>query len=70
MPPAYSKVQRVIDYITQKVDSGEWPAGHQLPSDRQLREHLEVSQMTIRFAMERLADRIESQQGVGRFVKE
>jgi DNA-binding GntR family transcriptional regulator len=51
------------------MDSGEWPPGYRLPPDRELREQLEVSQIVIRFAMERLKDRIESQQGVGRFVK-
>jgi DNA-binding GntR family transcriptional regulator len=68
--PGHSKTDQVVDYITRKMDSGEWPPGHKLPSDRELREQLEVSQITIRFAMERLKGRIESQQGVGRFVKQ
>jgi DNA-binding GntR family transcriptional regulator len=68
--PGHSKTDQVVDYITRKMDSGEWPVGHKLPSDRELREQLEVSQITIRFAMERLKGRIESQQGVGRFVKQ
>jgi DNA-binding GntR family transcriptional regulator len=68
--PGHSKTDQVVDYITRKMDSGEWPPGHKLPSDRELRERMEVSQITIRFAMERLKSRIESQQGVGRFVKQ
>lgn len=66
---AHTKTQRVIDGITRKMDSGEWPPGHQLPPDRELRAEYGVSQMTIRTAMERLRDRIDSAPGKGRFVK-
>lgn len=64
-----TKIQRLIDDITQKIQSGEWPPGHQLPLDRELREQYEVSQMTIRTAMERLHALVESAPGKGRFVR-
>jgi GntR family histidine utilization transcriptional repressor len=67
---AYSKVDRVIDDITRKIESGEWPPGHQLPRDEDLRAQYAVSQMTIRTAMERLRDRVVSVPGKGRFVAE
>lgn len=67
---AYTKTQRLIDAITRKIESGEWPPGHQLPRDEDLRAEYDVSQMTIRTAMERLRDRVVSVPGKGRFVAE
>lgn len=67
---AYTKTQSVIDSVTRRIESGEWPPGHQLPTDATLRAELGVSQMTIRTAMERLRDRVDSVPGKGRFVKE
>lgn len=64
-----TKIQRLIDDITQKIRSGEWPPGYQLPLDRELREQYDVSQMTIRTAMERLHALVESFPGKGRFVR-
>jgi GntR family transcriptional regulator len=68
--PAYTKTQRLIDDITRRIDSGEWPPGHQLPRDEDLRTEYEVSQMTIRTAMERLRHLVVSVPGKGRFVAE
>lgn len=67
--PGHTKTQRLIDDITRRVESGEWPPGHQLPSDRDLRDEYDVSQMTVRTAMERLRGLIESVPGKGRFVR-
>ena len=64
-----TKIQRLIDDITRKIQSGEWPAGHQLPLDRELREQYDVSQMTVRTAMERLHALVVSYPGKGRFVR-
>lgn len=64
-----TKVQRLIDEITAKVRSGEWPPGHQLPLDREIRAWHGDSQMTVRTAFERLRDIIESAPGKGRFVR-
>jgi GntR family transcriptional regulator len=68
--PAHTKVQRLIDDITAKIESGEWPPGHQLPTDSQLRAQYDVSQMTVRTAMERLRHLVDSEPGKGRFVAE
>jgi GntR family transcriptional regulator len=67
---AYTKTQRLIDDITRRIESGEWPPNHQLPSDAQLRAEYGVSQMTIRTAMERLRPLVTSVAGKGRFVAE
>lgn len=67
---AYTKTQRLIEDISRKIESGEWPPGHQLPKDEDLRAQFGVSQMTIRTAMERLRDRVVSVPGKGRFVAE
>jgi GntR family histidine utilization transcriptional repressor len=64
-----TKIQRLMDDITEKIRSGEWPPGHQLPLDRELREQYDVSQMTIRTAMERLHGLVVSYPGKGRFVR-
>jgi len=55
-----TKIQRLIDDVTRKIETGEWPPGTQLPLDRELRAQYIVSQMTIRTAMERLRDLVES----------
>lgn len=68
--PAYTKIQRLIDDITRKIETGEWPPGHQLPKDEELRAQYDVSQMTIRTAMERLRPLVVSVPGKGRFVAE
>lgn len=70
--PAHTKVQKLIEDVTEKIASGEWPAGHQLPPDRELRLQYDVSQMTIRTAVERLhaLRLIVSFAGKGRFVAE
>jgi DNA-binding GntR family transcriptional regulator len=68
--PGHTKIQRLIDDITSKIASGEWPPGYKLPTDAELRKEYEVSQMTIRTAMERLRPLVESAPGVGRFVAE
>lgn len=65
---AYTKVDRLIEAILEKIDSGEWPPGHKLPSDRELREEYDISQQTVRTAMDRLRGRVVSVQGGGRFV--
>ena len=49
-----SKTQRLIDYVIDRVRSGEWPPGHKLPPASQLRELHGISQMTVRMAIERL----------------
>lgn len=46
--------QRVIAMIHAQIDTGEWPPGHAIPSERQLCARLSVSRTTIRRAIEEL----------------
>jgi len=49
-----TKTQHVIDDITARIRSGEWPSDTKLPSARLMRAQYHVSQQTIRTAIERL----------------
>jgi len=62
--------QRIVDDVVARIDSGEWPPGHKLPSSRELQEQYEVSHMVVRTAVTILRDRglVESVSGVGVFV--
>ncbi|WP_285486152.1 GntR family transcriptional regulator [Amycolatopsis taiwanensis] len=54
----------------EKIDSGEWPPGSQLPSERQLCELFDVSRITVRHAID-IAARdglLHRIHGVGTFV--
>ncbi|MHC6225828.1 FadR/GntR family transcriptional regulator [Pseudomonas sp. X10] len=59
-----------IEKIQERILSGEWPAGHQLPPQRDLAEQLEVSRNSLREAMSALESlgflRVEA--GKGTFV--
>ncbi|MFH1085109.1 MAG: GntR family transcriptional regulator [Chloroflexota bacterium] len=61
---------QVADDIATKIASGEWPAGHKLPSERELCSVHGVSQITVRRALRELEHpkRVYSQHGVGWFV--
>jgi DNA-binding GntR family transcriptional regulator len=64
----YTKIDRVVEDITRKIDTGEWPPGHKLPRDEDLRTIYDCSQMTLRTAFERLRPLVVSVAGKGRFV--
>lgn len=49
-----SKIQTVMDDIRARIRAGEYPPGSKLPSGRELRSRYDVSQMTVRIAIERL----------------
>lgn len=61
---------RVGDRLRRKIASGEWPAGHMLPSETLIAQELGVSQGTVRKALDEMeAGRlIIRQQGRGTFV--
>lgn len=65
--PAYYQLQ---DWLMQQIDSGGLPAGAPLPSERQFSEHLGISRMTVRQALDRLQrdGRLIRQRGTGTFV--
>lgn len=49
-----SKIQVVMDDLMKRIRAGEFPPGSKLPSGRELRDHYDVSQMTVRMAIERM----------------
>lgn len=72
MPAPESKTDFLIRVITEKIASGEWPPGTQLPSNAQLRETYTVSQMVVRLALDRLKERglVATAPGLGVFVRD
>ncbi len=54
----------------EKIDSGEWATGHQLPTEFELSSEFRLSRATVRQAMQLLANQglIERKQGRGTFV--
>jgi DNA-binding GntR family transcriptional regulator len=70
MPPPTSFTRRIIADITDRIGSGEWPPGHQLPSIPDLAGQYGCSAAPVRVALSELqgAKLIEGRQGVGNFV--
>jgi len=62
--------QQIMDQIKQKIAVGEWAAGDEIPSIRQLAVDLKVSVITVKRAYLELEREgvIVSQQGKGSFV--
>lgn len=62
--------KRIADDIREKIRSGEWPPGHQLPSERELIAYYGTSAEPVRFALSRLEAEglIEGHQGKARYV--
>jgi GntR family transcriptional regulator len=62
--------QRIVDDVVARIESGEWPPGHKLPSSKELQAQYKTSHMTVRTAVTILRDRglVESVSGVGVFV--
>ncbi len=56
--------------LLASLDSGRWPAGHQLPTERELAGHYGCSLITVRRALDELVreGRIERTRGRGTFV--
>lgn len=67
-----TKVETVIADVVRRIRSGEYPPGSKLPSAREMRETFDVSQMTIRTAVERLRAEgwVTTSPGAGVFVSE
>lgn len=62
--------RRVTDDIVMRIDSGIWPPGSKLPSERELCTEYAVSQITVRRALRDLAHdgRVYSRHGLVWFV--
>jgi GntR family histidine utilization transcriptional repressor len=67
--PLYARVKH---RISDAIASGEWPAGHRVPSESELVREMAVSRMTVNRALRELtADGLLVRvQGVGTFVAE
>jgi GntR family transcriptional regulator len=62
--------QQIVDQVTAKVVAGDWPAGHALPSIRELASASQVSVITVKRAYLELerAGVIVTRHGKGSFV--
>lgn len=65
--PRYEAVKQ---FIRSRIESGEWPAHHRIPSENEIVADLGVSRMTANRALRELASEgaITRVQGVGSFV--
>lgn len=65
--PLYAQVREIL---TRRIAEGEWQAGEMVPSEQQLARQLNVSQGTVRKAMNELVAMhvLVRQQGKGTFV--
>jgi DNA-binding LacI/PurR family transcriptional regulator len=61
---------QVADDILAKIEAGVWQSGTKLPSEREMCERYDVSQITVRRALRELEhlERVHSQHGIGWFV--
>src|SRR5947209_799995 len=64
------KYAQIADAIRQRVARGQWPKGHQLPTNEELAEEFGVSRVTVRQAVDLLARDgvVAAKQGRGTFV--
>ncbi|MDJ0948886.1 MAG: histidine utilization repressor [Alphaproteobacteria bacterium] len=62
--------QQVKDFITARIESGDWPPGCRIPSENDIVASLGVSRMTAHRAVRELSaeGRLDRVQGVGTFV--
>jgi DNA-binding GntR family transcriptional regulator len=62
---------QIADYVTARIEAGDWRPGHRLPAERDLADRWGVAYLTIRRAMRELRKRglIVSVQGRGTYVK-
>ena len=61
---------QIYTIIKEKIESGEWPAGTQIPTEDDLCKAYDVSKVTVREAIQELAREgyLRRQQGKGTFV--
>jgi len=64
------KYAQIANAIRQRVARGQWPKGHQLPTNEELAYEFGVSRVTVRQAVDLLArdGLVEARQGRGTFV--
>ena len=64
--------QQIIDYMHEKIESGEYKPGDMLPSEASLCEEFGVSRITVRNAIQYLTDEgyIVKRHGKGSFIND
>ncbi len=67
-----SLADQVFQILLDRINTGKYPAGSQLPSENELAGEFDVSRSTIRTAVFRLEDRrlVHRRQGVGTYISE
>ncbi len=65
-----AKYQKVIDWITENIDSGILRPGERIPSENELCSRFDLSRQTIRHAIAKMAEDglLESKRGSGTYV--
>ncbi|MBO5621492.1 MAG: GntR family transcriptional regulator, partial [Butyrivibrio sp.] len=65
-----SKYQKVIDWLTENIDSGNLKPGERIPSENELCTRFDLSRQTIRHAIAKMAEDglLESRRGSGTYV--
>ena len=65
-----AKYQKVIDWITENIDSGVLKPGERIPSENELCNRFDLSRQTIRHAIAKMAEDglLESRRGSGTYV--
>ena len=68
IPPVYIQIK---DILIEKINSGEFESGSQLPSEREISETYNISRMTARNALTQLVDLgyANREKGKGTFVR-
>jgi len=63
-------VGEIVASLSERVQQGQWPAGHKLPSESEIMAEFEVSRTVVREALSRLqaAGAVETRHGIGTFV--
>src|SRR4030043_2055345 len=61
---------QIYTIIKEKIESGEWPVGTQIPTEDELCKTYDVSKVTVREAIQELVREgyLKRQQGKGTFV--
>lgn len=69
-PPEMPLYKRLKSEIKKRIETGEWPAHHRVPSENEISETMHVSRMTANRALRELASEgvIVRVQGSGSFV--
>ncbi|MEU5692033.1 GntR family transcriptional regulator [Actinosynnema sp. NPDC020468] len=71
MPPRRAGFEEAAEWITRRIESGEWPLNSRIPNQDELAELMGVSHTVVRQAIGMLAGNgmVESARGRGTFVR-